>query len=175
MPAQSTQQIPSSSVTSYGSLEGQPASPRAERVRAIILAIVFKQVLQNVAQINEDFKEILHLMGGKCLSRKGILYRRLKAASVLGIRVVLVGGCSIAVKRGFKVAYACNVMDATVSLVVADPIRYLLGENRSLRVHLLSHPNIEYRGRRRQIFGGAAPIFGDFSAATRRGVPILKG
>lgn len=95
---------------------------------AIILAIVFKQVLQNVAQINEDFKEILHLMGGKCLSRKGILYRRLKAASVLGIRVVLVGGCSIAVKRGFKVAYACNVMDATVSLVVADPIRYLLGE-----------------------------------------------
>lgn len=93
---------------------------------AIIMAVFFQQLVQKVAQIYEDFKDILHLMCRKGRSRKGLRYRSLMSASILGLRVILPGGCSNAVKRGFKFKYLYYVMDRTVWFVMAAPVRYLL-------------------------------------------------
>lgn len=90
------------------------------------MAVFFQQLVQKVAQIYEDFKDILHLMCRKGRSRKGLRYRSLMSASILGLRVILPGGCSNAVKRGFKFKYLYYVMDRTVWFVMAAPVRYLL-------------------------------------------------
>lgn len=90
---------------------------------ALILAVFYQQLVQNVAQIYEDFNDILYLMRRKCTSRKGIRHRSLMGASILGLEVILPGGCSTLVKRSFKFEYLFNVMDRTIWLVMAAPIR----------------------------------------------------
>lgn len=86
-----------------------------------VFGIIVTQIVDMVAKSYQGYDSTLNVMKRECKARSEILYRRLRAASVLGFHVYL-GGRSYVIKKSFKIEYRARVLDQTVSLMLAFPV-----------------------------------------------------